>query len=131
MTCNTVVLDIYTAVLGGEVPVPTLDRPVMLKIPPRTQSSRSFRLRGNAQVGAAQLPGRSYARARLVLPEPMSDREVNAFREMAAARGTRRGQREAWLLVGTSVPTLCVGTPRPTLRACPGFGTHATRSVAT
>ena len=84
-------VDIYTAVLGGEVPVPTLDRPVMLKIPPRTQSSRSFRLWARGCPGwAAQLPGRSYARARLVLPGAHEDREVNAFRELAAARGTRQ-----------------------------------------
>ena len=85
-------MDIYTAVLGGEVPVPTLDRPVMLKIPPRTQSSRSFRLwgKGMPRLGQPNSRGDLYARARLVLPEPMSDREVNAFREMAAARGTRQ-----------------------------------------
>lgn len=34
------------AALGGEVPVPTLDGPVSLKVPPGTQSGALFRLRG-------------------------------------------------------------------------------------
>ncbi|NOX63621.1 MAG: DnaJ domain-containing protein [Chloroflexi bacterium] len=39
-------VDLYTAILGGEVQVPTLERPVMLKIPAGTQNGRVFRLRG-------------------------------------------------------------------------------------
>lgn len=35
-----------TAALGGELKVPTLDGKVTLKIPPETQSGKSFRLRG-------------------------------------------------------------------------------------
>jgi len=35
-----------TATLGGEVDVPTLDGRVVLKVPPETQTGRSFRLRG-------------------------------------------------------------------------------------
>ncbi len=38
--------DLYTAVLGGEVTVPTLTGDVKLKIPPETQPGRVFRLRG-------------------------------------------------------------------------------------
>jgi curved DNA-binding protein len=85
-------VDIYTAVLGGEVQVPTLDRPVMLKIPPRTQSGRSFRLRGKGmpRLGQPGTRGDLYARSRLVLPEPMTEAEVNAIRELAATRGTRQ-----------------------------------------
>lgn len=39
-------ISFVTAVLGGELAVPTLDGRVMLKIPAETQSGRSFRLRG-------------------------------------------------------------------------------------
>lgn len=39
-------LDMFTAILGGEVEVPTLDRPVKLKVKPGTQSGRKFRLTG-------------------------------------------------------------------------------------
>ncbi|MBX6342321.1 MAG: DnaJ domain-containing protein, partial [Thermomicrobiaceae bacterium] len=37
---------LYTAILGGEVIVPTLEKPVALKIPAGTQNGRVFRLRG-------------------------------------------------------------------------------------
>ena len=39
-------IDFVTAVLGGELEVPTLSGRVMLKIPPETQTGRMFRLRG-------------------------------------------------------------------------------------
>src|SRR5690606_10038538 len=39
-------VDFYTAVLGGEVLVPTPDGSVALKIPPRTNAGQTFRLRG-------------------------------------------------------------------------------------
>jgi curved DNA-binding protein len=81
-------VDIYTAALGGEVRVPTLDGAVMLKIPPQTQSGRSFRLRnkGMPRLGEPSTRGDLYARIRLMLPEPLSERELKAFRELATAR---------------------------------------------
>jgi curved DNA-binding protein len=81
-------VDIYTAALGGEVRVPTLDGAVMLKIPPQTQSGRSFRLRnkGMPRLGKPNARGDLYARIRLMLPEPLSERELKALRELAAAR---------------------------------------------
>lgn len=61
----------------------------MLKIAPQSQSGRTLRLRGkrmprlddpNTQVDL-------HARVRLVLPEPLSERELQASRELAARRG--------------------------------------------
>ncbi len=81
-------VDIYTAALGGEVRVPTLDGSVMLKIPPNTQSGRTFRLRGKGMphLENPNTHGDLYARVRLVLPEPLTQQEINAFRELARAR---------------------------------------------
>jgi curved DNA-binding protein len=81
-------VDIYTAVLGGEVRVPTLERAVLLKIPAQTQAGRSFRLRGKGlpQLGHPESRGDLFARVRLVLPEKMSEEEVNAIKEAAAKR---------------------------------------------
>ena len=89
---TTAPVDIYTAVVGGEIRVPTLDRPVMLKIPPRTQADRSFRLRGKGipKLGKPEERGDLYARVKLVLPEPMSEEEINTFRELAANRAVRQ-----------------------------------------
>lgn len=38
-------VDLYTAMLGGEVRVPTLEKPVMLNVPAGTQNGRVMRLR--------------------------------------------------------------------------------------
>jgi curved DNA-binding protein len=81
-------LDIYTAATGGEVRVQTLDGSVLLKIPPRTQAERTFRLRGKGMPRLNQPDSRGdmFARAQLVLPEPLSDHEVETLRELAQAR---------------------------------------------
>jgi curved DNA-binding protein len=92
-------VDIYTAVLGGEVQVPTLERPLILRIPPQTQAGRSFRLRGKGMPRLANPDQRGdlYARVRLVLPERMTEAELAAFRELAA-------QRKAGQEVGNQSP---------------------------
>jgi curved DNA-binding protein len=85
-------LDIYTAVAGGEVRVPTLDRPVMLKIPPQTQGGRTFRLsgRGLPKKRDSKVRGDLYVRVKLMLPENMTEEELNTFRALAAKRGSRQ-----------------------------------------
>jgi DnaJ-class molecular chaperone len=83
---------VTTAVLGGEVSVPTPTGTVALKIPPETQSGRSFRLRGQ---GMPKLRNRSgergdlLARARIVTPTGLSDRERELFEELRALRSER------------------------------------------
>jgi curved DNA-binding protein len=81
-------VDIYTAALGGEVRVSTLDGAVMLKIPPQTQSGRTLRLRGKGMPRLDDLNTRGdlYAKVRLMLPEPLTERELQTFRDLAGAR---------------------------------------------
>lgn len=81
-------LDIFTAIAGGEVRIPTLERALILTIPPRTNAGRSFRLRGKGMphLGDPKTRGDLFARVRLVLPESLTDPEVNSIRALAAAR---------------------------------------------
>jgi curved DNA-binding protein len=81
-------LDFYTAALGGEVRVPTIDGAVTLKIPPRTQADRTFRLRGKGmpRLGRPGERGDLWAKAKLVLPEPMTEEEIEGLRRLAEAR---------------------------------------------
>ncbi len=81
-------VDIFTAISGGEAHIPTLERPLMLKIPPRTNAGRSFRLRGKGMphLGDPKRHGDLFALVRLVLPDPLTDQEVNTIRELASAR---------------------------------------------
>jgi curved DNA-binding protein len=88
----TVPVDIYTAATGGEARVPTLDGAVMLKIPPRTQADRVFRVKGKGMPRPEKPAERGdlYARVKLTLPEPLSDSELETLRQLAQAR---RGER--------------------------------------
>jgi curved DNA-binding protein len=81
-------VNLYTAVLGGEVKVPTLSGDVMLNIPPETQGGRTFRLRGKGMPGLRNPKKRGdlYARLRVQVPQKLSQREKELFRELASLR---------------------------------------------
>jgi curved DNA-binding protein len=81
-------VSLYTVVLGGEVKVPTLSGDVMLKIPPETQGGRTFRLRGKGMPSLRnpQKRGDLYAKLRIQVPQKLSQREKELFRELASLR---------------------------------------------
>lgn len=81
-------LELYTAILGGEVQVGTLDGHVTLKVPPETQTGRTFRLRGKGMPKLRQPSQRGdlYVKVRVRLPQNLSDREKRLFRELADMR---------------------------------------------
>ncbi len=65
------------AIDGGEVPVATLDGSVKMKIPPRTQSGRTFRLKGK---GMPRLKGEGrgdlYVKVAIHLPPEIDDQAL-------------------------------------------------------
>jgi curved DNA-binding protein len=83
-----VAADIFTALLGGEVSVPTLSGSVALTIPAETQSGRSFRLSGQGmpKLRASSERGDLYAKIRVTLPQELSEREQALVREWAQVR---------------------------------------------
>ena len=64
----------------------------MLKIPPKTQGGRTFRLRGRGmpKPGDPKTRGDLYVRVKLVLPENMTEEELNTFRSLAAKHKSRQ-----------------------------------------
>ncbi len=76
-----------TLVLGGEVEVPTLGRPVRMKVPPTTANGRSFRL---ARLGMPRLNadgrGDLLVRINATLPTALSDRERRLYEELRELR---------------------------------------------
>jgi curved DNA-binding protein len=86
-----VAVDIFTSIAGGEVRIPSLERPLILTIPSRTNAGRSFRLRGKGMphLGDPKTRGDLFARVRLVLPDPLTDQEVKNIRKLAVARPNR------------------------------------------
>lgn len=83
-------IDLYTAVLGGEVMVPTLKGRVALKIPPETQGGKRFRLKGLGMPNLRnpKAKGDLYAEVGIVLPRDLSKQEKELFAQLAALRSS-------------------------------------------
>jgi curved DNA-binding protein len=81
-------VDLYTAVLGGEVRVPTLNGDVSLKIPPGTNGGKTFRLRGKGMPNPRnpKQRGDQLATVRVQVPRRLSARERELFDELARLR---------------------------------------------
>jgi curved DNA-binding protein len=81
-------VDLYTAVLGGKVSVPTLDRPVELTVPPGTSNGKTFRLRGLGMphLKNPQERGNLYASVDIQIPTNLSPQEQELFEKLRAIR---------------------------------------------
>ncbi len=76
------------AVLGGSVRVPTIDGAVELRIPPRTNSGRTFRLKGKGLPKKGGGSGDLFATVRIELPEGV-DGELEALAKQARETRTK------------------------------------------
>lgn len=82
-------IDLYTAILGGEVAVKTPNgKSLMLKVPAGTQNGKLFRLanKGMPKLKEKDAFGNLFARARIVLPEKLNEQETKLFEELKALR---------------------------------------------
>ncbi len=71
-----------TAALGGELPVPTLDGKVMLRIPPGTQTGKMFRIRGKGVKPVRGGPvGDLICRVVVETPVNLTERQKELLRE--------------------------------------------------
>jgi molecular chaperone DnaJ len=78
-----------TAILGGEVRLPTLNGNVSLEIPPETQNSKVFRLvgKGMPRLGNSDY-GSMFARVRVILPTNLTEEEKKLFERLRSLRPT-------------------------------------------
>jgi molecular chaperone DnaJ len=77
-----------TAVLGGEVKVPTLKGNLALKIPAETQNGRIFRLAGQGMpVLGKETRGDLKAKVNVVIPTNLTEEEKELFRKLNRMRG--------------------------------------------
>jgi DnaJ-class molecular chaperone len=76
----------FTALLGGETEVPTLGRPIKLKIPAGTQAGRKFRLGGKGMpvLNQADKHGDLYARVLVTVPERLNDQQRDLVEQLKA-----------------------------------------------
>lgn len=84
----TVELDLYTALLGGETTIDTLDGKVKLKVAPETQSGTKVKLKGKGfpVYKQANTFGDLYLTYQVKLPTQLSESEKALFSELAKMR---------------------------------------------
>lgn len=80
----TIDVDLYTAVLGGEVQVPTLAGEVVLTIPPGSQPSQTLRLKGRGMPSLRNPKkyGDLYTKLKVSLPNRLSNQERELFQKL-------------------------------------------------
>ncbi|MCG2792957.1 MAG: J domain-containing protein [Weeksellaceae bacterium] len=81
---TTVDIDLYTAVLGGEVNIKTLDSPVKLKVKPDTQNGTTVRLKGKGfpvykKEGAL---GDLYVTFNVKIPTNLTEKQKQLFQQL-------------------------------------------------
>jgi len=81
-------LDLYTALLGGETTVDTLDGKVKLKVAPETQSGTKVKLKGKGlpMYKKENVFGDLYLSYQVKLPTQLSEQEKALFNELAKMR---------------------------------------------
>jgi len=81
----TLNLDLYTAVLGGDVMVDTLDGKIKLKVKPETQNGTIARLKGKGFPVYKQAGhhGDLFVTYHIVIPQNLSPREKELFTELS------------------------------------------------
>lgn len=81
---TTVSVDLYTVILGGELPVPTMTGDVKLKIPSESQSGQTFRLRGKGmpKLKTPSELGDLYVKLNVELPQKLTPKQRALFEEL-------------------------------------------------
>ena len=77
-------VDFFTALLGGEVTVSTLDKTVKLTVPPESDSGKTFRLKGLGMPKLNQ-PGKRgdlYVTLQIQVPKTLSAEQKKKFKEL-------------------------------------------------
>ncbi len=81
-------LDLYTAILGGEITIETLGGKIKLKIPPETQNGTRTRLKGKGfpvykKEGEF---GDLYITYVIKIPTKLTEKQIALFKELASSR---------------------------------------------
>ncbi|MVN22544.1 DnaJ C-terminal domain-containing protein [Mucilaginibacter arboris] len=78
-------IDLYTAVLGGKIPVQGIDKTVNMPIPAGTDSNKTFRLKGLGMphYKNPEQHGDAYVRVVIQTPKHLSAKEKELFEQLA------------------------------------------------
>lgn len=85
---QTVSVDLFTAVLGGEKEVSTLSGLLKIKIPPGTQNGKVLRIRGKG-MPVYNKPGETgdlLVEIQVLIPEKLTEQQRQLFRQLQSSR---------------------------------------------
>lgn len=84
-------LDAFTAMLGGKLPVQTIDKALQINIPAGTDSNQTFRLKGMGMpnYNDPRMRGDCYVRVYITTPKNLTEQEKEALTKIANARKGR------------------------------------------
>lgn len=84
-------IDLYTLILGGKAEVPTLGKPVRIKITPETQPGKVIKLKGKGlpRDERKSTYGNLFVTLRATLPNNLSDEEKDSFQKLASLRESK------------------------------------------
>ena len=88
MYCN-VKVDLYAAVLGGKVQIPTIKgSPINVPIPKGAQNGQKLRLKnlGMPLYGKSDKFGDMFVKLRIEIPTNLSEKEESLFKELSRLR---------------------------------------------
>jgi curved DNA-binding protein len=88
---TTAVLDLYTAVLGGEIMIDTLDGKVKLKVKPETQNGSKIKLKGKGfpvYKSKGQF-GDLFVNYNIKIPTDLTDRQKELFYELSKSQSKK------------------------------------------
>ena len=80
---RAVPIPVWSAVLGGDVEVPTPDGAVKMKIPAGTQPGQKFRLKGRGLPSGKDTRGDLFAEAKVLLPTSLGEKERALWEQLA------------------------------------------------
>jgi molecular chaperone DnaJ len=88
----------HEAALGAKIELPSIDGPVLVRIPPGTQAGQRLRVSGKGVPGPSGQRGDLYIEVRLTLPPLVDERSKELMRELARLNpmDVRRDLRESF-----------------------------------
>ena len=81
-------LDAFTAILGGKIPVQTIDKTVSITIPAGTDSDKIFRLKGMGMPDNKNPANRGdgYMRVHITVPKDLSEKDKEDLSKIASRK---------------------------------------------
>lgn len=82
-------VDLYTVILGGKATIKTLKGSIAIEIAKGTDNGKVLRLKGMGMpvFGSATETGDLYVKIKVVLPQKLSEKELELFKSLADLRG--------------------------------------------